>query len=93
MVNKDKTSHNLDEVVSDLSKLLELSQDAATRLKQEIPGEQFPAAYELSKSIENLQRLVKNLQMSQDETLMMDLNDISMLQRPNLISSGDSFIG
>lgn len=73
-----------------LQKLLRDSFGAAQQLKRDIPGEQFPAAYEISNKIRELRKAVEYLSAElNDETLEMDL-DLSIFGPDRLDSSESS---
>ena len=67
---KEDSLERTAEAVDDLFKLLELSHDAAVRLKKDIPGENFPVAYKLTKSIEVLQSAVEELKNNIDGSML-----------------------
>lgn len=66
MSREDKSLEKTIETLHDLSRLLHLSQDAATRLKKDIPSGNFPVAYKLSKMLKVLQEAVDELQSHLD---------------------------
>lgn len=70
MDRKDDSLERTAAAVDDLFKLLELSHDAAVRLKKDIPGENFPIAYKLTKSIEVLQSAVEQLKQNIDSSVL-----------------------
>ena len=73
-----------------LQKLLRDSFGAAQQLKRDIPGEQFPAAYEISNKIRELRKAVEYLSAElNDETQEMDL-DLSIFGPDRLDSSESS---
>ena len=70
-----------------LQKLLRDSFGAAQQLKRDIPSEQFPAAYEISKKIRELRKAIEYLSAElNEETLEMDL-DLSIFGPDRLDSS------
>lgn len=62
----DKSLENTIEALNDLNQLLHLSHDAALRLKQNVPGQDFPTAYKLAKKLKVLQDAVEALQGHMD---------------------------
>ena len=61
------------QAIDDLSYLLQLSDNAAQRLKQDIASENFPLAYKLSKSIHMLCEAVQDLKDNTDSHVL-DVN-------------------
>lgn len=62
MVQDEKSLGNTIDALSDLSELLRLSQDAAVRLKQNVPGDYFPTAYKLAKKLKKMEEAVYEIQ-------------------------------
>lgn len=62
----DKSLENTVEALHDLTQLLHLSHDAALRLKQNVPGEDFPTAYKLAKKLKVLQDAVDAMKNHMD---------------------------
>ncbi|MFP4611245.1 MAG: hypothetical protein ACLFQT_09505 [Thiohalophilus sp.] len=54
------------EALQDLVRLLQLSHDAALRLKQNVPGQDFPTAYKLARKLRVLQDAVDTMQTRLD---------------------------
>jgi len=74
------------EAIDDLRKLLRLSDDAANRIKLDIPSDLFPLAYKVSRSIRKLRKELEDLRQSiGDDEFEIDLNVIAK----DLISSSD----
>ena len=72
--------------IDDLRQLLHQSDDAANRIKLDIPSDQFPLAYKVSRSIRKLRQELEELRGSmKDEEFEIDLNTIAK----DLISSSD----
>lgn len=82
----DKSLENTMEALHDLNQLLHLSHDAALRLKQNVPGQDFPTAYKLAKKLKVLQDAVDVIQNHMDPTVSR-LPGNKPLQ--DLISSSD----
>lgn len=86
----DDTEQRAKMAITALQKLLRDSFEAAQQLKRDIPGEQFPAAYELSNKIRELRKAVEYLNAElNDETLEMDL-DLSIFGPDRLDNSESS---
>jgi hypothetical protein len=87
------TNHDQDRAkaaINELQQQLCDAYNAVLRLKRDIPGEQFPAAYELSNKIRDLRKAVEYLRAElNDETLELDL-DISLFGPDRLDSSESS---
>lgn len=62
----DKSMEKTIEALNDLTQLLHLSHDAALRLKQNVPGQDFPTAYKLAKNLQVLQDAVDAMQNHMD---------------------------
>ncbi|MFO8025789.1 hypothetical protein [Thiohalophilus sp.] len=62
----DKSLENTIEALRDLTQLLHLSHEAALRLKQNVPGQDFPTAYKLAKKLKLLQNAVEAMQSQMD---------------------------
>ena len=76
--------------IIELQQLLRDSFGAAQQLKRDIPSEQFPAAYEISKKIRELRKTLEYLSAElNDETMEMDL-DLSIFGPDRLDSSESS---
>ncbi|MGD8483394.1 MAG: hypothetical protein PVJ63_05820 [Thioalkalispiraceae bacterium] len=72
--------------IEDLRKLLYLSDDAANRLKLDIPSDRFPLAYKVSRSIRKLRQELEQLRQAMgDDEFEIDFNAIAK----DLISSSD----
>ena len=66
MVRDDESLEMTSDALVDLSELLRLSQDAALRLKQHVPGDYFPTAYKLAKKLKALEEAVHEMQRQID---------------------------
>jgi len=78
------------QAMEELRLFLEHSQDAAARLKQEIPSEGFPAAFQLGKNIRELRKAVDNMRAQ----LIPDIQECTMqIFESDHLSGSDSIVG
>ena len=88
--SKKKKNESLKQSVAaidDLRELLHLSDDVANRLKMDIPGDRFPVAYRVSRSIRKLRKELELLRQTMgDDDFEIDFTAFSK----DLISSSDS---
>jgi hypothetical protein len=86
------TDHNQDRAkaaINELQQQLHDAYDAVQRLKRDVPSENFPAAYEMSRTIRDLRKTVELLRAQlTDETMELDI-DFSLFNEP-LTSSESS---
>ncbi len=81
----DELIHALEE----LQRLLDASQDAAIRLQQDIPGDEFPTVYKVNKIIRTLRKAINDLHVSLDpENALYN----SKIFEADIVSSNDSSI-
>lgn len=74
------------DAIDDLQQLLHLSDDAANRLKLDIPSDRFPVAYKVSRSIRKLRKELELLRQTMgDEKFDIDFNTLTK----DLFSSSD----
>ena len=87
------TSHDQDRAIAairELQQLLRESYDAALRLKRDIPSENFPTAFEMSRTIRDLYKMVELLRAQlNDESIELDI-DFSLFTSDQLHSSESS---
>ncbi len=79
------------DAINDLRDLLRQSYHAALRLKRDIPAEEFPTAYALTRELRALRKTVERLRQALGEEfldLSLDTNLASM--ELDLLSSTDS---
>ncbi len=79
------------DAINDLRDLLRQSYHAALRLKRDIPAEEFPTAYALTRELRTLRKTVERLRQALGEefldlSLDMDLSSMEL----DLLSSTDS---
>ena len=78
------------QAVEELRLFLEHSQDAASRLKQEVPSSEFPTAYQLGKNIRELRKVVDSLRAQ----LIPNGQEYTMqIFESDRLSGSDSMIG
>ena len=86
------TDHNQDRAkaaINELQQQLRDAYDAVLRLKRDVPSENFPTAYEMSRTIRELRKTVELLRAQlNDETMELDI-DFSLFNEP-LTSSESS---
>ena len=86
------TDHNQDRAKAAINELQQQLRDAyemVLRLKRDIPSENFPTAYEMSRTIRELRKTVELLRAQlNDETMELDI-DFSLFNEP-LTSSESS---
>jgi len=86
------TDHNQDRAkaaINELKQQLRDAYDAVLRLKRDVPSENFPTAYEMSRTIRELRKSVELLRAQlNDETMELDI-DFSLFNEP-LTSSESS---
>jgi len=86
------TDHNQDRAkaaINELQQQLRDAYDAVLRLKRDVPSENFPTAYEMSRTIRELRKTVELLRTQMnDETMELDI-DFSLFNEP-LTSSESS---
>ena len=83
--NKDRAKA----AINELQQQLRDAYDAVLRLKRDIPSENFPTAYEMSRTIRELRKTVELLRAQlNDETMELDI-DFSLFNEP-LTSSESS---
>ena len=86
------TDHNQDRAkaaINELQQQLRDAYDAVLRLKRDVPSENFPTAYEMSRTIRELRKSVELLRAQlNDETMELDI-DFSLFNEP-LTSSESS---
>jgi hypothetical protein len=86
------TDHNQDRAkaaIKELQQQLRDAYDAVLRLKRDVPSENFPTAYEMSRIIRDLRKTVELLRAQlNDETMELDI-DFSLFNEP-LTSSESS---
>lgn len=72
------TDHNQDRAkaaINELQQQLRDASDAVLRLKRDIPSDNFPAAYEMSRTIRDLRKTVELLRAQlHDETMEIDID-------------------
>ena len=72
------TDHNQDRAkaaINELQQQLRDAHDAVLRLKRDVPSENFPAAYEMSRTIRELRKMVELLRTQlNDETMELDID-------------------
>lgn len=66
MVRDDESLEQTAEALEDLVQLLHLSHEAALRLKQHVPSDNFPTAYKLAKKIRTLEEAMAQLRNQMD---------------------------
>jgi hypothetical protein len=85
------TDHDQDRakaVINELQQQLRDAHEAVQRLKRDIPSENFPTAYEMSRTIRDLRKTVELLcAQLNDETLQLDI-DFSLFN--NQFNSSES---
>ncbi len=79
------------EAIDELRQLLKLSDEAAQRLKQDIPANEFPNAYKVNKAIRTIRKAVNQLRKhiepdSTDYSIEITGHDMP-------VNNSDSFIG
>ncbi|MDH3949344.1 MAG: hypothetical protein OEU74_10340 [Gammaproteobacteria bacterium] len=87
------TSHDQDRAIAAINELQQQLRDAygaVLRLKRDIPSEQFPTAYELSRTIRDLRKAVEYLRAELNNQTMEFELDISLFGPDRLDSSESS---
>lgn len=84
----DHDQYRAKAVINELQQQLRDAHEAVQRLKRDIPSENFPTAYEMSRTIRDLRKTVELLYAQlNDETLQLDI-DFSLFS--NQLNSSES---
>ena len=87
------TNHDQDRAkaaINELQQQLRDAYSAVLRLKRDIPSEQFPTAYELSRTIRDLRKAVEYLRAELNNQTMEFEHDLSLFGPDRLDSSESS---
>lgn len=79
-----------EEAINELRQLLRDSYADAMLLKQDVPGELFPAAYRLTETIREMRQQIQELQQLVSETTVTDIKLTTNLFEPTLLNSSES---
>jgi len=88
------TDHNQDRAktaINELQQQLRDAYDAVQRLKRDVPSENFPTAYEMSRTIRDLRKSVELLRAQlNDETMALDIDFSLFTEQPSSSESSAS---